>query len=82
MKKYVVFCNLRIFSTGKLLKYLRKRIRVNVRMKISVGRYGQCFWVGRGVSRQSKIKTILSAIFKSFRLYENSQPYVLLGCKK
>ena len=41
MKNYVVFRNVRNFSIEKLLIYLRERIHINVRMKISVGRYGQ-----------------------------------------
>ena len=41
MKKYVVFRNVRTFSTEKMLYYLRIHIRINVHMKISVGTNGQ-----------------------------------------
>ena len=40
LKKYVFFRNLSTFIAENLFKDLREHIRINVRMKISVGMYG------------------------------------------
>ena len=69
MKKDVVFRNLRTFSTEKLLKYLRKHIRINVRMKISVGTYGKLGEEGRKIQSNSVNQN--SVKFFSVNFYKN-----------